>query len=180
MNKESFKQILTLRYDTTLDTTLSELKWEDFYQKDKINKKDYSIIETSIRDEISKHLHGTSKTSISLSSGIDSTLVGTILKRHFPDVKVDSLSLTFSNSYDESPFAQKIADRLDFNHHVIYIENFLEELPKIISVVQKPFWDLHWYYIAKKQRDIQKNFFQVMVVMSYLVGMYSDIKNIFH
>ena len=158
MKTDSFKQILTLRYDTTLDTTLSELKWQDFYQKNKINEIDYSVIETSIKNSISEHLQSTNNTSISLSSGMDSTLVGTILEKYFPNVKVDSLSLTFSNSFDESPSAQRIADRLNFNHHIVYIENFLEELPEIINIVQKPFWDLHWYYIAKEAKIYSNNF----------------------
>ena len=158
MNKDSFKQILTLRYDTTLDTTLTELGWQEYNQKNNVKDNDYSIIETSIRDEISKYLKNGNNTSISLSSGTDSTLVGTILKRNFSDVKVDSLSLTFSNSFDESPFAKKIADKLNFEHHVVYIENFLEDLPKAISIVEKPFWDLHWYYITKEAKKFSNNF----------------------
>ena len=158
MNKDSFKQILTLRYDTTLSTSLPELGWQDYYKKNDFKENYYTIIETSVRDSISKHLENTNNTSISLSSGIDSTLVGSILKKYFPDVKVDSLSLTFSNSFDESPFAKKIADRLNFDHHVVYIENFLKELPKAISIVEKPFWDLHWYYIVKEAKLYSNNF----------------------
>ena len=68
-------------------------------------------------------------------------------------------SITFSDSFDESPFAKKIAYRLDINHHVVFIDNFLEELPKAIKITQKPFWDLHWYHIAKEAKKYSKNFF---------------------
>ena len=126
MNTDSLKQILTLRYDTTLDTTLPKLGWKDFFKKNDVQEDDFSIIENSIKDSISEYLNNAGDTTISLSSGIDSTLVGTILGKNFPDVKVNSLSLTFSNSFDESPAAKKIADELNFNHHVVHIENFLE------------------------------------------------------
>jgi asparagine synthase (glutamine-hydrolysing) len=36
----------------------------------------------------------------------------------------------------------------------LYIENFLEELPNAISIVKWPFWDLHWYYVAKKAKSL--------------------------
>ena len=158
MNTDSLKQILTLRYDTTLDTTLPKLGWKDFFKKNDVQEDDFSIIENSIKDSISEYLNNAGDTTISLSSGIDSTLVGTILGKNFPDVKVNSLSLTFSNSFDESPAAKKIADELNFNHHVVHIENFLEEIPKAISIVEKPFWDLHWYYIVKEATKYSCNF----------------------
>ena len=158
MNTDSLKQILTLRYDTTLDTTLPKLGWKDFFKKNDVQEDDFSIIENSIKDSISEYLNNAGDATISLSSGIDSTLVGTILGKNFPDVKVNSLSLTFSNSFDESPAAKKIADELNFNHHVVHIENFLEEIPKAISIVEKPFWDLHWYYIVKEATKYSCNF----------------------
>jgi len=36
----------------------------------------------------------------------------------------------------------------------VYLENYLSELPSAISKVQLPFWDLHWYYVAKKSSTL--------------------------
>ena len=158
INKNSLKQILTLRYDTTLTSALPELRWEDYKRKDK-SSNILSFIEESIVKSIHNDQNNLKSAAISLSSGIDSTLIATIIKKYFPDLEINSLSITFSDSFDESPFAKKIADRLDINHHVVFIDNFLEELPKAIKITQKPFWDLHWYHIAKEAKKYSKNFF---------------------
>ena len=158
VNKNSLKQILTLRYDTTLTSALPELRWEDYKRKDK-SSNILSFIEESIVKSIHNDQNNLKSAAISLSSGIDSTLIATIIKKNFPELEINSLSITFSDSFDESPFAKKIADRLDINHHVVFIDNFLEELPKAIKITQKPFWDLHWYHIAKEAKKYSKNFF---------------------
>ena len=38
------------------------------------------------------------------------------------------------------------------------LDNFLEELPKAISIVKQPFWDLHWYYLVKKMKNFTNVF----------------------
>ena len=158
VNPISFKQILTLRYDSTLKSTLDEVKWQDFKQKEN-SKNELTFIENSIIDAVSMHKNKLTNAAISLSSGIDSTLIASIIKKNFPDMKIDSLSVRFTDSFDESPFAKKIANRLDIEHHIVEVENFLEELPQAISIVKKPFWDLHWYYIVKEAKKYSNNFF---------------------
>jgi len=157
IENDSIKQILTLRYDRTLKKTMPELKWEDYKIKNDVSDIP-NFIENSISEVISESTKNVKKVSISLSSGIDSTVVANILKKN-TDLETKSLSVTFSNSFDESPFAQKIADNLDLDHKIIYLENFLKELPNAISIVKKPFWDLHWYYITKEAKKISDNFF---------------------
>ena len=50
----------------------------------------------------------------------------------------------------------KIAEKFDAEHHVIHLENYLSELPKAISIIKLPFWDLHWYYVVKKAKTLSK------------------------
>jgi asparagine synthase (glutamine-hydrolysing) len=73
-----------------------------------------------------------------------------------PDIEVDAISIKFANSIDETENASKIAAKLEANHHVIYVENYLHELPKAISIIKLPFWDLHWYYVVKKSQSLSK------------------------
>ena len=51
-----------------------------------------------------------------------------------------------------------IANKFKTNHHILEIDNFLEELPKAISIVNQPFWDLHWYYLVKKMKGLSNIF----------------------
>jgi asparagine synthase (glutamine-hydrolysing) len=46
---------------------------------------------------------------------------------------------------------------MEANHHIIYVENYLRELPKAISIIKLPFWDLHWYHVVKKSQSLSKH-----------------------
>jgi asparagine synthase (glutamine-hydrolysing) len=154
---ESIKQILTLRYSTNLETSSQKLVPEDFKTKQIINPE--NVIEQSIRKSISTELDSNSKKiGISLSSGIDSTLVLALLRKEFPSTDIESISVKFSESIDETDVSKKISEKFDTNHHILEIDNFLEELPKAISIVKQPFWDLHWYYLVKRMKNLTNVF----------------------
>ena len=63
---------------------------------------------------------------------------------------------SFANSIDETPAASRIAEKYNADHHIIDLENYLSELPKAISIIKLPFWDLHWYYVVKKSQTLSK------------------------
>jgi len=154
---ESIKQILTLRYSTNLETSSQKLIPEDFETKQITNPE--NVIEQSIRKSISTELDSNSKKiGISLSSGIDSTLVLALLRKEFPSTDIESISVKFSESTDETDISKKISEKFQTNHHILEIDNFLEELPKAISIVKQPFWDLHWYYLVKKMKNLTNVF----------------------
>ena len=154
---QSIKQILTLRYSTNLETKSKKIEPEDFKTKQITNLE--NIIEDSIRKTISSELDSNSKSiGISLSSGIDSTLVLALLRKEFPSANIESISVKFSHSIDETNAAKKISEKFETNHHILELDNFLEELPKAISIVKQPFWDLHWYYLVKKMKNFTNVF----------------------
>jgi len=131
------------------------LNWQDFTEQ---TKPDTQKIEHIITKTISQKVTKFKKISIALSSGIDSTLVLAILRKVCPDITVESISVTFSNSVDESHAAKKISEKFDTNHHILLIDNFFKELPKAISIAKLPYWDLHWYNIAKKAKSLANVF----------------------
>jgi asparagine synthase (glutamine-hydrolysing) len=94
--------------------------------------------------------------SIALSGGIDSSLMLAILKKTFPEKKIQAISIKFANSLDETKIAEKIANKFDIDHKIIFLENYLQDLPKAISIVGLPFWDLHWFYVAKVVQNYSK------------------------
>ncbi|TLX82373.1 MAG: asparagine synthase [Thaumarchaeota archaeon] len=152
----SIKNILTLRYDSTQKTFLPKLTWKDFIEKPITEPLVY--IEKTIRNTIkSKFDNSKLKVVIALSGGIDSTLILSLLRKTCPHLDIDAISVKFANSVDESVNAAKIAERFEADHHTIYIENYLKELPKAISIIKLPFWDLHWYYVVKKAKSLSKS-----------------------
>ena len=155
VDSRSIQEILTLRYDTTLSTKLPKLSWKDFESKN--SEFSLDLIEKLISDEIRKKIPSEdSVISLALSGGIDSTLVISLIRKIFPKIPIESISIKFADSIDESESAKKIAEHFDTNHSVIFLENFLVDLPKAISIVNRPFWDLHWYHVVKKAKSMSK------------------------
>ncbi len=154
---DSITNILTLRYDPTIKPNLPKKTWSDF--KPLIQEPSIEFIEKLIQETIKKQLNISSvkKICIALSGGIDSALILTLIKKTIPDIQVDAISVKFANSVDETDTASKIAAELEADHHIIHVENYLHELPKAISIIKLPFWDLHWYYVVKKSQSLSKH-----------------------
>ena len=156
ISSSSITDILTLRYDPSINPNLPKKTWKDF---ESINESpDIDFIENSILEEIENKLKSlnSKNVSIALSGGIDSTLVLSLLRKANPDLKINAVSMKFANSVDESSTASKIAEKYNAEHHIINLENYLTELPKAISIIKLPFWDLHWYYVVKKSQTFSK------------------------
>jgi len=156
INPSSIVNILTLRYDPSINPNLPKKTWKDFEPiEEPVNP---TSIENSICDEIEKKLNYTNEQeiSIALSGGVDSALMLSLLRKTKPDVKINAVSIKFANSIDETPTASRIAEKYNADHHIIDLDNYLSELPKAISIIKLPFWDLHWYYVVKKSQTLSK------------------------
>ena len=156
ISSSSIVNILTLRYDQSINPNLPKKTWKDF---ESINESpNLDFIENSILEEIDTKLKSVNskEVSIAISGGVDSTLILSLLRQTNPDLKINAVSMKFANSVDESSTASKIAEKYNADHHVINLENYLAELPKAISIIKLPFWDLHWYYVVKKSQEFSK------------------------
>ena len=155
VNTTSLVNILTLRYDSTITPNLPKINHTNFSKHDSSPslEKIEELIEQNIRTKIPSNIDSI---SIALSGGVDSTLILGLIRKIFPKLTINAISVKFQNSVDESLSASKIANFLDANHHVIEIKNYLHELPKAISIIKQPFWDTHWYYVTKKANTLSK------------------------
>lgn len=155
-NQNDLAHVLTLRYIPTPQPILSKLTWSNFLPNNQNPSIDLiqKLIENYIKNSFDK---STEKVSIALSGGVDSTLVLTLFNKIFPNVEVEAFSIKFANSVDETFDAKRIADVFNIHQTVIYLDNYLVELPKAISVIKLPFWDLHWYHVCKNASLFSKH-----------------------
>jgi len=144
------QNILTLRYDPLQSTNLPVLDSHDFTSSKKL---DLTFIENTLKNSIQTKLESAKNLTISLSGGVDSTLVLALIRKTLPDLKINAISIKFAHSTDETLMAKKIADFFEVEHEIIDIDNYFLELPAAISIIELPFWDIHWYYIAKNAKD---------------------------
>ena len=156
LEPSSLVNILTLRYDPSIEPNLSKKTWKDF---ESINESpNIAFIENSICNNLEQKLKTSEgeKICIALSGGVDSTLVLSLIRKIKPDIDIEAVSIKFADSIDETTTASNIAKTFDANHNIVYLENYLSELPKAISMTQLPFWDLHWYHVVKKAQTLSK------------------------
>ena len=156
LNPSSIVDILTLRYDPSISPNLPKKTWEDFQSTN--DEPNLELIENLIIKDISEKIESlnSKKLCIALSGGVDSTLILSLIRKSNPQIDIDAISIKFANSVDETPNALKIAEKFEAQHHTVYLENYLSELPKAISQIKLPFWDLHWYYVAQKSQTLSK------------------------
>ena len=140
------KEVLSLRYCPSINDNKNKFISNNFIPEEKLNYLEY--IKKSILSEIENKVKE-NHISVALSGGVDSTLVIALLRKAKPDIKIDAISLKFADSVDETKIAGNIANKFNANHHIISIENFLENLPKAISIIKMPFWDTHWFHMVK-------------------------------
>ena len=156
INTSSIIDILTVRYDTSLDPNLPKKTSADFLPIETTNIPNH--IESAICSDMQNRLDciKEKEISIALSGGVDSTLVLSLLNKIKSEKKIHAISIKFENSVDETPMASKIAEKFNVEHHIVHLKNYLSELPKAISIIKLPFWDLHWYYVVKKAQTLSK------------------------
>lgn len=152
LNSSTINHILTLRYNRTQKPLLPKITANNFQNK----TPSLDHIEHLIEKPLKKIKPYPEKIAIALSGGMDSTLTLFFLKKIFLDSTVESISIKFSDSVDESKTAAAIAEHFEVNHRIVFVDNYLKELPKSISIVKMPFWDLHWYYVAKEASTLSK------------------------
>ena len=134
VNPNTIRNILTLRYDSSQKPILPKLSWNNFSTNQAQPNLDTveNLIENYLRNKIGIK---TDKIAIALSGGVDSTLVIAFLRHVFPQIKIEAISIRFANSVDETISAAKIAEHFGANHHIVELSNYLEELPKAISMI---------------------------------------------
>ena len=151
LSLHSVRDILTLRYNKEVKPSLPKLTPDDFTETVSELSTDSvkTILQESLQSSVKNDCNGI---SIALSNGVDSVLILALLRETFPDLHISAISVKFTDSVDETQQASQTAKHFGADHEVIYLKNYLTELPKAISIIKQPFWDIHWYHIVKKAK----------------------------
>ena len=155
-NAAIISNILTLRYNPSKTSLIPKLSWRNFTTKE-ITNDPVNTVEKLLIKKIKNEIKNPKlSVSLALSGGIDSALSLVLLRKCFPKINISAISVKFADSTDETKRAKKIAKKFGADIEILYIENFFNELPKALSIVKLPFWDLHWYYVVKKAKSLSK------------------------
>ena len=152
----SIKNILTIRYDPTKKSPIKHATPNDFIPKtfDSDGKHTLQLLQNSIKNNISDY----SKISLSLSGGIDSTLMLGLIRKTLPKTKITAFCGIFEDGFDESVAAKKMAEKFDADFVPINMTSIFTFMPEIISMTKKPKWNTYIHLIAKNAKKFSKNF----------------------
>ena len=139
IDTESLTNILTLRYNPLENPIIPPATWNDF-DNDLIDN-DGIGTEELLSNSIFRNISDEKSISISLSSGIDSTICLGLIRKIFPDKKITGICGVFGEGFDESIIASKIANQFDADFFTVNMDSVFTQLPELISITKKPKWN---------------------------------------
>lgn len=110
-------------------------------------------------DAMRIHLRSDVPVGIFLSGGLDSSAtVALLAEAGFHNLKTFSVAYREGQPYDETRYAQLVADRFQTDHHVLYVDpnRFLEFIPSYVWYMDEPVAEaaaISLYFIAKLLRE---------------------------
>ena len=145
------RYVLTMRYNPLLEPGLPIISPSDM-RPARASSPSPDAIEDLAVDAMSSVFDKTpdARVAVSLSGGVDSTMVLGLLHRHFPDLDVTAISVRFGDGNDETGAAARTAEHLGVKHVIVDVDDYMGDLPAAIHTASQPMWDLHWYHVARR------------------------------
>lgn len=157
LDKKQVQNFLTIRYNPLDTPVIPPASWQDFRatESDQNGKKSELFLQRSILKSIPEK----EKTiTISLSSGIDSSLCLALLRKTFPDKKIVAICAVFEDAYDESIIAKKIAQKFEADFKIVNMKSLFSNMPEIVYISKKPRWNTYTHMVAKEAKRHSKIF----------------------
>jgi asparagine synthase (glutamine-hydrolysing) len=165
--------LLTLRYDPTCTPrkqSLRTINSDDIFQarrnsfltsKVKNDTGPYQDLEKELRNYIRSKIEESEErhVTVALSSGIDSNLILFLVRKEFPHLDIDCLTVSFNDDSSESQQAKKVAESQNAVFHEISVEDPLRDLPKLLNIIKEPRWNIYQYYFIEKARSMSSILF---------------------
>ena len=146
----SIKNILALRYDFNTDYSERQTHLIESYKKTSRLGLESSIC--NVMDRFVK-TYRPKRVSVALSGGIDSVLMTMLFHKRYPEIKLTGITGTFNKKEDDIKFARSFCRENNMDHVTVYLDNFMESLPKQISIIGEPKINYYWYDIVKEARN---------------------------
>ena len=147
-SNKGIANLITVSYDFSESPVIPPARWTDFLEKedDMLGHTTEKLLSNSIMNLLSNE----KRISISLSSGIDSSLCFGMIRKVFPEKKITSICGVFDEDSDESFIAKKLADKFNSDFVTAKMQSIFTNMPEIISITKKPKWNTYIHLIVKK------------------------------
>ena len=126
--------------------------------KPEVSDPDGIKVEEILKTNIKTRLRHEKSICISLSGGVDSSLLLALIRDCFPEKKI--VALTVRGNVDETERANDIAEQFNAEHIILEFPNLLKQIPIMVSLVDEPRWNVYPYFTrltSKQYGDIIVN-----------------------
>jgi len=157
IDKTQIRNILSMRYNPLEKPPFSPVLWSDLKNKyqDFDGLKTQELLTKSILKKIPDD---DEPITVSLSSGIDSSILLGLIRKTFPKRKIVTICGVFQNGFDESKRAESIAKKLDSDFITVNMDSVFVNMPELINITKKPRWNSFHHIIAKEAKKHGKYF----------------------
>ena len=155
------RNVLTLRYDPTIEIKSSIPQIETNQIKNRSNTFPSPVdIERELRTVIRQNISrlNPERISLALSSGVDSNLMLSLIRDEYPKLDIKCISVSFDET-SEANYAKETAVSRDTDFYDVTIDNPLNDLPLLISIIKEPRWNLYQYYFIEKSKQLSSVLF---------------------
>ena len=151
LDRTHIRNFLTLRYNPLQNTTKSLANTKTFSTVN--SDPDGKLLEKLLLESVNKLTKNRKDVfTVSLSSGIDSSLCLVLLRKQFPDQKIVSICGIFDKTLDESKKAKEIARKFNSDFKILRIPSLYTHMPELISMTKKPRWNTYTHLVAKEAK----------------------------
>jgi asparagine synthase (glutamine-hydrolysing) len=153
--------VLTLRYDPSIEikSSIPQIKTNQIKNRSNTFPSPVDIereLRTVIRQNISRL--NPERISLALSSGVDSNLMLSLIRDEYPKLDIKCISVSFDET-SEANYAKETAVSRDTDFYDVTIDNPLNDLPLLISIIKEPRWNLYQYYFIEKSKQLSSVLF---------------------
>lgn len=127
----------------------------EYYDLSKIFlKKSNGFKKSYLLTAIKNQMISDAKIGCFLSGGIDSSIISSVISKNYKNI--ETYSLRFEGSYDESIYQKKMIDKFQFNskHQKLNFNDFKKMIDKFISSMDQPTIDgFNTYFVSKLAKN---------------------------
>ena len=151
LDRTHIRNFLTLRYNPLQNTTRSLANAKEFSTGN--SDPDGKLVEKLLLASVNKLTKNKKDViTVSLSSGIDSSLCLALLRKQFPEQKIVSICGVFDKKQDESGRAKEIARKFNSDFKILRIPSLYTNMPELISMTKKPRWNTYTHFVANEAK----------------------------
>lgn len=149
---ENLKFLLTLRYNPKNRPAFPHKTLEDFTPTE--SDPNGIVIEKMLCDAIENKLKDYDSIGVSLSGGVDSSLVLALIRKVFPKKEILTYTMRMYGAADETIRAKYLSKKYNAQNVSVHSFSILENMDYLVNMTDEPRWNTYPGFIAEVCKEV--------------------------